>query len=203
MIILITFLLFRGCSRLKVPDWICVAFTVSIFFAPLSIMSVEFMPFNLSLFLTLSGFSWLFYGLLSNDIYVMVTTLSAFEVYNKKQVIQTKSVEFMPFNLSLFLTLSGISWLFYGLLSNDIYVMVTTSLCAFEVYNKLQNILGVSFGFVQLLLYIIYRGKEEFHKDRRLDKVGPEVDTNMIVEECISDKKQEDNSSELRVEHIV
>ncbi|KAH0469552.1 hypothetical protein IEQ34_001110 [Dendrobium chrysotoxum] len=150
MIILITLLLFRGCSRLKVPDWICVAFTVSIFFAPLSIMSVEFMPFNLSLFLTLSGFSWLFYGLLSNDIYVMVTTLSAF-----------------------------------------------------EVYNKLPNILSVSFGFVQLLLYIIYRGKEEFHKDRRLDKVGPEVDTNMIVEECISDKKQEDNSSELRVEHIV
>ncbi|KAH0469553.1 hypothetical protein IEQ34_001111 [Dendrobium chrysotoxum] len=68
---------------------------------------------------------------------------------------------------------------------------------------QLPNILGVSFGFVQLLLYIIYRGKEEVHKDRRLDKVGPEIDTNMIVEECISDKKQDNYSSESRVEQLV
>ncbi|XP_028549267.1 bidirectional sugar transporter SWEET13-like [Dendrobium catenatum] len=142
IIVLITLLLFRGSSRLQVLGWICVAFAVSVFVAPLSIM---------------------------------------------KRVIQTKSVEFMPFNLSLFLTLSGISWLFYGLLSKDIYVM-------------LPNILGVSFGFAQLLLYVIYRGKEEV---RRVDKVGPEVDTNVNVEECISDKKQDNYSSELRVEQIV
>ncbi|PKU83506.1 Bidirectional sugar transporter SWEET15 [Dendrobium catenatum] len=54
-----------------------------------------------------------------------------------------------------------------------------------------------------LLLYFIYRGKEEVHKDRRADKVGPEVDINMIVEECFSDKKQGHNSSELRAEQIV
>ncbi|XP_020694055.1 bidirectional sugar transporter SWEET13-like isoform X1 [Dendrobium catenatum] len=145
MIVLITLLLFRGSSRLQVLGWICVAFAVCVFAAPLSSM---------------------------------------------KRVIQTKSVEFMPFNLSLFLTLRGISWLFYGLLSNDIFLL-------------LPNILGVTFGFVQLLLYFIYRGKEEVHKDRRADKVGPEVDINMIVEECFSDKKQGHNSSELRAEQIV
>ncbi|XP_028549273.1 bidirectional sugar transporter SWEET14-like isoform X2 [Dendrobium catenatum] len=105
MIVLITLLLFRGSSRLQVLGWICVAFAVCVFAAPLSSM--------------------------------------------------------------------------------------------------LPNILGVTFGFVQLLLYFIYRGKEEVHKDRRADKVGPEVDINMIVEECFSDKKQGHNSSELRAEQIV
>ncbi|KAK9139377.1 hypothetical protein Scep_009058 [Stephania cephalantha] len=63
-----------------------------------------------------------------------------------KRVIQTKSVEFMPFSLSLFSFLASSLWTAYGLLSNDL-------LLAFP------NILGCPLGLLQLLLYFKYSGK--------------------------------------------
>ncbi|XP_077212189.1 bidirectional sugar transporter SWEET14-like [Tasmannia lanceolata] len=101
LILLVTLLLAKGSNRVKILGWVCVTFSVCVFVAPLSIMRL---------------------------------------------VIRTKSVEYMPFSLSLFLTLSAVMWFGYGMLMKDLYI-------------ALPNILGFVFGVLQMLLYCIYRDK--------------------------------------------
>ncbi|TVU03699.1 hypothetical protein EJB05_16335 [Eragrostis curvula] len=60
-----------------------------------------------------------------------------------KKVITTKSVEYMPFFLSLVSFLNGVCWTAYALIRFDLYVTI-------------PNGLGTFFGLVQLILYACY-----------------------------------------------
>ncbi|KAK9084258.1 hypothetical protein Scep_030729 [Stephania cephalantha] len=64
-----------------------------------------------------------------------------------KTVVTTKSVEFMPFFLSLFMFLNGGVWTFYAYLVKDIILGI-------------PNGTGFLLGTAQLLLYAIYRDKK-------------------------------------------
>ncbi|KAK4342004.1 hypothetical protein RND71_037820 [Anisodus tanguticus] len=79
-----------------------------------------------------------------------------------RQVIITKSVEFMPLTLSLFLTLSATMWFFYGFFKKDFYI-------------ALPNVLGFLFGVVQMLLYFFYKGSDKLDLEETAKTKGVEV----------------------------
>ncbi|XP_047316890.1 bidirectional sugar transporter SWEET9-like [Impatiens glandulifera] len=81
-----------------------------------------------------------------------------------KQVIITKSVEYMPFALSLTLTFNAVMWFFYGFLIRDPNI-------------ALPNILGFGFGILQMLLYWWYK---DSNKDK-LPKDSTKVEAQVII----------------------
>ncbi|KAM0962242.1 hypothetical protein ACFX13_021824 [Malus domestica] len=103
MILVVSHFLVGSAYRVPILGWINVAISTSVFVAPLSIVA---------------------------------------------QVIRTRSVEFMPFGLSFFLTLSAVIWFAYGYLLKDICVAI-------------PNFLGFVLGLLQMLLYGIYRNREQ------------------------------------------
>nr|XP_019707291.1 bidirectional sugar transporter SWEET14 isoform X2 [Elaeis guineensis] len=113
-------------------------------------------PYSVALF---SAMLWIFYAFVKTNSILLITINSTgcaiemiyiimYLVYAprsaRRQVVRTRSVEYMPFTLSLFLTISAVAWFGYGLLTNDFYVMF-------------PNVLGFAFGAVQMLLYVVYK----------------------------------------------
>ncbi|XVF02175.1 hypothetical protein REPUB_Repub04eG0153100 [Reevesia pubescens] len=157
LILILTHFLVKNSIRIQVLGWICVAISVSVFAAPLNIVA---------------------------------------------RVIRTKSVEFMPFNLSLFLTLSAIMWFAYGLFIKDVCV-------------ALPNVIGFILGMLQMLLYAIYRNTEKVIEEKKLPEqmktivvlstlgpsevypvavdIQPDANTNNIRKE---DKKENEQTGE-------
>ncbi|PHT53516.1 Bidirectional sugar transporter SWEET11 [Capsicum baccatum] len=102
-----------------------------------------------------------------------------------RQVIKTKSVEYMPLLLSVFLTLSAVVWFFYGLLLKDINIAI-------------PNVLGFILGILQMVLYVIYNKKEQaILKEQKL----PEKLQNHVVINFIDEKNN--NLPELTEEQII
>lgn len=113
VIMLFSLLLVEGPDRVTLVGWICAAINIAVFAAPLSIM-VHIYGFNL-----LEQRS---------HLTTVLTKLICMYWVVQKQVIQTKSVEFMPFTLSFFLTLCATMWFFYGFFVNDYYIAVSTEI---------------------------------------------------------------------------
>ncbi|XP_044466600.1 bidirectional sugar transporter SWEET5-like [Mangifera indica] len=78
-----------------------------------------------------------------------------------KMVINTKSVKYMPFTLSLANFLNGCVWVLYAILKADPYVLI-------------PNLLGTISGIVQLVLYAMYYQTTNWDEDNEEDR-PPEV----------------------------
>lgn len=96
LIILFTMLLCDAKQRLSAVGWICGAFSLCVFAAPLSIMrlvirtkSVEFMPFGLSFTLTLCAVIWFFYGFLIKDFFIALPNVMGFFLGVAQMILYT------------------------------------------------------------------------------------------------------------------
>ncbi|CAN1137214.1 Bidirectional sugar transporter SWEET15 [Linum perenne] len=112
ILLALQFLVIGESLRVSILGWICVGFAVSVFAAPLSVMAT---------------------------------------------VIKTRSVEYMPFSLSFFLTLSAVVWFGYGVFIEDLRVAC-------------PNVLGFFFGLAQMVLYAIYRNGKPMDDDIEKEK---------------------------------
>ncbi|KAE8720163.1 hypothetical protein F3Y22_tig00109908pilonHSYRG00027 [Hibiscus syriacus] len=112
----------------------------AVFIAPYAMLWIyyAFTKSGAFLLITINSF-----GCVVETIYIAIYIAYAPKQY-RRQVIITKSVEFMPFHLSFMLTFSAIAWLLYGIFLKDLHIAI-------------PNVLGLVFGILQMVLYAIYR----------------------------------------------
>ncbi|XP_057423282.1 bidirectional sugar transporter SWEET13-like [Lotus japonicus] len=113
---------------------------------------------------------------------VFATSVFAAPLSIMRTVIRTKSVEFLPFPLSLLLLISAILWLLYGISLKDIYV-------------TLPNVVGLTFGIIQIVLYAIYRNNKPV-QDEKLPQHKGDINNNNenVAPATLSDEKQKESA---------
>ena len=129
LILLLTLLLSAGQHRVVVLGWVCVAFSVSVFVAPLSIivrtqqLTMIYRSTSIASYRVCCTIDCTCASGHQSTYVQLVCCLVAWLL--QRQVVRTRSVEFMPFSLSLSLTVSAVVWFLYGLLIKDKYVAVS------------------------------------------------------------------------------
>ncbi|XP_019230659.1 PREDICTED: bidirectional sugar transporter SWEET1a-like isoform X2 [Nicotiana attenuata] len=93
-------------------------------------------------------------------------------------VIKSKSVEYMPFFLSLSVFINSTSWLIFALLGKDPFIFV-------------PNAAGTILGAVQLILYAVYHDKKGEVKKDEINESVDQMSTGKLQDEKIVDIQNE------------
>ncbi|KAJ8747877.1 hypothetical protein K2173_013045 [Erythroxylum novogranatense] len=92
-----------------------------------------------------------------------------------KRVIETESVEFMPFYLSFFSFLASTLWMIFGLLSQDMFIAS-------------PNFVGSPLAILQLLLYFMYRKRGIMEEPKTWDLEKNKVQLHPVVDQTVNGK---------------
>ncbi|KAL8160056.1 hypothetical protein V2J09_001593 [Rumex salicifolius] len=85
------------------------------------------------------------------------------------KVVKSRSVRFMPFPLSFFLTLNALIWFFYGLLRKDGFIW-------------LPNVVGFVFGLLQMAIYGVCKYSFRNKEDKTLEDQDKLTNVDQIID---------------------
>ncbi|GKE12661.1 SWEET sugar transporter [Tanacetum coccineum] len=118
----------------------------------------------------------------------IVTNSCRGTIPSNRQVIKTKSVEYMPILLSAALTLSAVMWFFYGLLLGDFNIAI-------------PNVLGFTFGILQMILYFVYKNKTSNITDEKMSRFDAKMSE--MEEQRIPEFKDQKSSNNVKLDTLI